>query len=75
MTVALLKVDPTGVGNTVKTNVNILVHDPVTNKVMTFDLTELDDASTQIWLQQIKDWKKKLQYRRLLQQTKVRPKP
>jgi hypothetical protein len=71
MTDPSLTVNHNRVGNVAKTNVKIFAKDPVTNKVTTYDLAELDDASAQAWLQQIKDWKKKLEYRRLLQQTRV----
>jgi len=71
MTIAPLNVDQTRVGKIVKTNVPVIVRDPVTNKIKAFDLAELDDASSQVWLQQVKDWKARLRYRSLLQQTRV----
>ena len=62
----VLNADVNRLGKVVKANVPVLgVIDP-TGKLITADLAELDDASAQAWLQQVKDWKKKLFYRDML---------
>ena len=66
-----IKVDPTRVGVVAKANVPVIAVNPATGKTQSFDLAELDDVSAVAWLNQIKDWKKKLEYRKLLAQIKV----
>ena len=65
-----LNTDPTRLGKAVKLNVPVVAHD-TTGNVVKADLAELDDASAQAFLSTIKDWKMKLRYRHLLNQSRL----